>query len=94
MNQLINAEADSTKVALTDYNRPNITITLDKVDGYHIGQLLYMFEVQTAIAGELYNINAFNQPGVEQAKNYTYALMGRAGYEESAHTLQEKMVNA
>ena len=94
MNQLINDEADSTKVALTDYNRPNITITLDKVDGYHIGQLLYMFEVQTAIAGELYNINAFNQPGVEQAKNYTYALMGRAGYEESAHTLQEKMVNA
>lgn len=94
LNQLINAEADSTKVALTDYNRPNITITLDKVDGYHIGQLLYMFEVQTAIAGELYNINAFNQPGVEQAKNYTYALMGRAGYEESAHTLQEKMVNA
>ena len=94
MNQLINAEADSTKVTLTDYNRPNITITLDKVDGYHIGQLLYMFEVQTAIAGELYNINAFNQPGVEQAKNYTYALMGRAGYEESAHTLQEKMVNA
>lgn len=94
MNQLINAEADSTRVALTDYNRPNITITLDKVDGYHIGQLLYMFEVQTAIAGELYNINAFNQPGVEQAKNYTYALMGRAGYEDSAHTLQEKMVNA
>lgn len=49
-----------------------------------------MLEVQTAIAGELYNINTFNQPGVEQAKNYTYALMGRAGYEESAHTLQEK----
>lgn len=94
MNQLINAEADSTKVSLTDYNRPNITITLDKVDGYHIGQLLYMFEVQTAIAGELYNINAFNQPGVEQAKNYTYALMGRAGYEESANILQEKMVKA
>ena len=43
------------------------------------------------IAGELYNINTFNQPGVEQAKNYTYALMGRAGYEESAKTLQEKM---
>jgi len=91
INQLINAEADSTRVALSDYCRPTITITMDKVDGYNIGQLLYMFEVQTAIAGELYNINAFNQPGVEQAKNYTYALMGRAGYEESAHSLQEKM---
>ena len=51
-----------------------------------------MLEVQTAIAGELYNINTFNQPGVEQAKYYTYALMGRAGFEDSAQTLQEKLV--
>ena len=91
INQLINAEADSTRVALSDYSRPTITITLDKVDGYNVAQLLYMLEVQTAIAGELYNINTFNQPGVEQAKNYTYALMGRAGYEESAQALQDKM---
>ena len=93
INQLINAEADSTRVALADYKRPTVTITLDKVDGYHLGQLLYMLEVQTAIAGELYNINTFNQPGVEQAKNYTYALMGRTGYEESAKVLQEKLQN-
>lgn len=91
INQLINAEADSTRVALSDYSRPTITITLPKVNGYFVAQLLYMLEVQTAIAGELYNINTFNQPGVEQAKNYTYALMGRAGYEESAQALQEKM---
>ena len=91
INDLLNAEADSTRVALSDYNRPTVTITLPKVDGYNVGQLLYMLEVQTAIAGELYNIDAFNQPGVEQAKNYTYALMGRAGYEESAQVLQSKM---
>lgn len=91
INQLINAEADSTRVALSDYNRPTITLTLDKVDGYNVAQLLYMLEVQTAIAGELYNIDTFNQPGVEQAKNYTYALMGRMGYEDSAQALQAKM---
>ena len=91
INQLINAEADSTRVALSDYSRPTVTITIDKVDGYNVAQLLYMLEVQTAIAGELYNINTFNQPGVEQAKNYTYALMGRAGYEDSAMALQAKM---
>ncbi len=91
INSLINAEAESTKVALVDYQRPNVSITLDKVDAYNIGQLLYMFEIQTAITGELYNINTYNQPGVEQAKNYTYALMGRAGYEESAETLKQKM---
>ena len=91
INDLINAEADSTRVSLADYSRPTITITLPKVNGYYIGQLLYMLEVQTAIAGELYNINTFDQPGVEQAKNYTYALMGRAGYEDSAQNLQRKM---
>lgn len=91
INRLINAEADSTRAALTDSLRPNITITLPEVNGYHVAQLLYMLEIQTAIAGELYNINTFNQPGVEQAKNYTYALMGRVGYEDSAHALQSKI---
>lgn len=93
INDLINAEADSTRVALADYSRPTMTLSIEKIDEYNVAQLLYMLEVQTAIAGELYNINTFNQPGVEQAKNYTYALMGRAGYEESAHTLQEKMAS-
>ncbi|MBQ8847628.1 MAG: glucose-6-phosphate isomerase [Candidatus Gastranaerophilales bacterium] len=91
INKLINAEADSTAVALADYRRPNITIRLPKINEYYLAQLFYMFEMETAIIGELYNIDAFNQPGVEQAKNYTYALMGRLGYEESAQELNEKI---
>lgn len=91
INELINAEADATRVALVDFQRPNVTISIPKISGYYVAQILYMLEVQTAIAGELYGIDTFNQPGVEQAKNYTYALMGRAGYEDSAKTLQEKM---
>lgn len=93
INNLMNAEADSTKVSLSDYARPTVTITLPKVDGYNIAQLLYMLEVQTAIAGELYSINTFIQPGVEQAKNYTYALMGRVGYEDSAKSLQARVAS-
>lgn len=91
INELMDAEADSTKVSLLDYKRPTVTISLPKIDGYHVAQLMYMLEVQTAIAGELYNIDAFNQPSVDQSRNYTYALMGRAGYEDSAQTLKEKM---
>ncbi len=93
INDLLNAEADSTRVALADYQRPTVTITIPKINGYYVAQLLYMLEVQTAIAGELYNIDTFNQPGVEQAKNYTYALMGRSGYEDSAIQLQTKMAS-
>jgi len=91
MNQLFNAEADSTMASLIDYKRPNVSIIIPKVTPYYLGQLLYMLEVQTAIAGALYNIDAFNQPGVEQSKNYTYALMGRTGYEDSAREVKEKL---
>ena len=91
VNELINAEADATRVTLTDYKKPNVTITIPQVNEYYLGQLMYTFMMQTAITGALYNIDTFNQPGVEQAKNYTYALMGRVGYEESARILKEKM---
>ena len=90
VNDLISAEMYSTKVSLADNLRPTLTVTIDRIDEYHIAQLLYFFEIQTAIAGELYNINTFDQPGVQQVKNYMYALMGRAGYEGSALDLQEK----
>ena len=39
--------------------------------------------------GELLNINAFDQPGVEEGKNGTYALMGRKGYETRKHEIEE-----
>ena len=93
INQLLDAEADSTKISLADFKRPSVTLSLESVNEYSVAQLLYMLEVQTAIAGALYNINAFNEPAVEQAKNYTYALMGRAGYEDSADSLKEKMAS-
>ena len=93
INQLFNAEADSTMASLIDYKRPNVSITIPKITPYYIGQLLYMFEVQTAITGALYNINPFDEPGVEQSKNYTYALMGRVGYEDSYSEVEAKLFN-
>jgi glucose-6-phosphate isomerase len=40
------------------------------------------------MTGYLMEINPFDQPGVEQGKNYTYGLMGRAGYEAQAQEVQ------
>ncbi|MEM0951361.1 MAG: glucose-6-phosphate isomerase [Cyanobacteria bacterium P01_H01_bin.74] len=81
LSALMNAEFQSTRASLTRNQRPNMTITLPEVNAYYLAQLLYMLEVKTAIAGALLNIDPFNQPGVELAKQYTYALMGRSGYE-------------
>jgi glucose-6-phosphate isomerase len=81
-NQLIKTEQDATEYALTKAGRMNMTLTLPKVNAQTIGQLLYFFEVATAYAGELLNIDAFNQPGVEGGKDATYAYFGRPGYEQ------------
>jgi len=81
-NALIKTEQDATEYALTKAGRMNMTITLPKVTAQTLGQLLYFFEVATAYAGEFLNIDAFDQPGVEEGKNATYAMFGRPGYEE------------
>lgn len=82
LNDLITTEQTATELALTKNQRLNTTITLPEVNEFTVGQLFYMFELQTAFAGELYGINAFNQPGVELGKDYTYGVLGRQGYGE------------
>ena len=58
------------------------TIVMPEVNAFTVGQLLFLFEMATAFAGELLNINAFDQPGVEEGKKATYALLGKQGYDE------------
>lgn len=75
MNDLIEAEFEGTKDALTISHRPVIVIEIEKISEYTVSQLLYMLEVATAMAGKLYNINAFNQPGVDEGKRIARQLM-------------------
>jgi len=80
-NRLIQVEQMATEYALLKAGKMNMTITLPMVNEFTIGQVLYLFEVATGFAGELMHINAFDQPGVEEGKNATYAFFGRPGYE-------------
>jgi glucose-6-phosphate isomerase len=80
MAELLNVECDATRKALFEAGRPNATIKFGKIDEEHLGYLMQALEVQTAIAGSLYGVNAFNQPGVEAGKRITYSRMGRPGY--------------
>ena len=79
--ELIEAERVSTAAALTAQGRPNCTYALDQVDAEHLGAFLQLMEFQTAFMGELLNINAFDQEGVELGKKFTFGLMGRSGFE-------------
>ena len=80
-NELIAAEQRATEYALCKAGRPSHSIILPAVTPFAIGQLLCLFELMTAFAGQLLNIDAFDQPGVEEGKNATYALLGKAGFE-------------
>lgn len=81
--ELLNTERRATTGALAARGRPSATIEIEQVDEWHVGSLLMFFEIATAYAGALYGINAFDQPGVELGKLYTYGIMGRPGFEAS-----------
>jgi glucose-6-phosphate isomerase len=80
MAELLNVECDATRRALTEAGHPNSTIRLGATNEENLGYLFQALEVQTAIAGSLYGVNAFDQPGVEAGKQITYKRMGRPGY--------------
>ena len=93
LNELLKAEEQGTRSALTKAQRPNLTVTVDEISATTVGELFFFFEMATAYMGELMNINAFDQPGVELAKVYTHALMGRAGYETQRAELEAMAKN-
>lgn len=80
LNRLISVELQGTKYALTEHQRPNMTIKIPVVNEYTVGQFIYMMELATAFSGGLYDVNPFDQPGVEFGKNFAYAMMGKNGY--------------
>lgn len=82
LGQLLSRERLATAWALTQAERPNLTITIPTIDAGIVGEFFYMMQLQTVMAGALYRVNPFGQPGVEAGKNATYALMGRGGYED------------
>ena len=57
MNELITAEREATEYALTVKGRLNHTIYLPIVNEFTIGQLLFLFEMETAYIGEMLNID-------------------------------------
>ena len=78
LSELLDIERRATAGALAVRGRPNMTLTLERVDAWHVGSLFMFLELATAYAGHMYGVNAFDQPGVELGKQFTYAMLGRA----------------
>jgi glucose-6-phosphate isomerase len=82
MSALINNELLATELALKKNGRPTVKIIFPEISPFTIGQFIFMMEIQTVFAGGLYGVNPLDQPGVEEGKIGTYALMGKKGYEK------------
>jgi len=75
LGTILNAERHATTGALTEVGRPNLTVTLPKIDAHHLGEFFMLYEIATAFAGALYEINPFDQPGVELGKKLTKEIL-------------------
>lgn len=68
MGEILNTQAKATAQALMSENLSVDFITLDKLDEWHAGWLVYYFELLTSATGLMLGINTYDQPGVELGK--------------------------
>jgi glucose-6-phosphate isomerase len=64
-----------TRSALSEGGRQSSTITLRQLDARSLGALIALFERAVGLYGELVNVNAYHQPGVEAGKKAAAVIL-------------------
>ncbi|MEM6780601.1 MAG: glucose-6-phosphate isomerase [Pseudomonadota bacterium] len=67
-------EADNNPHRVFSGNRPSSTLIFDTLDPYNLGILLALYEHKVFVQGAIWNINSFDQFGVELGKDMARAL--------------------
>lgn len=73
--ELLCAQQQGTAQALKKSGHPSGTICLETLDEKALGGLIQFFELATVYLAQLLNIDAFNQPGVEEGKRIAKRLL-------------------
>ncbi|MEM9593602.1 MAG: glucose-6-phosphate isomerase [Acidobacteriota bacterium] len=68
-----------TREALREAGRPSITVTVDRVDAFHLGVLIALFERAVGFYAGLIHVNAYHQPGVEAGKKAAAEVLAVQG---------------
>jgi len=68
MNQINNCLIKGVIAAHAKAGIPLITITAPQKDAFHLGRLIYFFELSCGVSATMIGVNPFNQPGVERYK--------------------------
>lgn len=88
----VNHKAEAgTRIAHLDGGVPVIVITMERIDEYNLGQLMYFFEIACAVSGYVLGVNPFDQPGVESYKKNMFALLGKPGFEAERERLEQAL---
>ncbi|MFM7465792.1 MAG: glucose-6-phosphate isomerase [Cyanobium sp.] len=74
-----------TRAALFEGGRQSLTITLERFNEHSLGALIALFERAVGFYGELINVNAYHQPGVEAGKKAAAEILSLQ--EKLEHTL-------
>ncbi|MBK9293130.1 MAG: hypothetical protein IPM57_01605 [Oligoflexia bacterium] len=80
VGELLKILAQATKQVLKSKKMPVCELIVQDHSPQTIGALIYFFEVLVAVIAERINVNAYNQPGVEDGKRITLGTLGDARY--------------
>ncbi len=75
LDTLFHAEMNATRMSLINSARPSITISIPELTPKTLGELFVLFELLVVFVGYLYQINPFDQPGVEEGKRILKQLL-------------------
>lgn len=76
-NYLLNLEARSTATSLTNHGRANALLITDELTPSALGELFMLFELCVVYLAELFAVNGFDQPGVEESKKIVNQALGQ-----------------
>lgn len=79
LGELINIEYQAIAKVLTNQNRPHLTVQLADLSAKSLGALYSSMCVLTAFLGYLWELNPFDQPGVEEGKKYILKSLSQKG---------------
>ena len=80
LTQINDCAAEGTIQAHVDGGVPVVEVSVEKIDEYTLGQLIYFFEFACGVSGYMLGVNPFNQPGVEAYKRNMFHLLGKPGF--------------
>ena len=75
LSKVKNAQKDALIKSFKKRNIPYREFKINKINEEVLGKLFSFFMIETIIVGKLLRINPFDQPAVEQVKDYTKKLI-------------------